>query len=96
MNTNKLLNEKMAEIRERVIERKLQKLERIIKPVFISWIVSIIALILMLHFTSVTNQYVSYLISILMIYVGAIPSGLILYMIFKGVKRLEWYNNLIV
>ena len=88
MNTNKLLNEKMAEIRERVIERKLQKLERIIKPVFISWIVSIIALILMLHFTSVTNQYVSYLISILMIYVGAIPSGLILYMIFKGVKRL--------
>jgi len=88
MDTDRLLNEKMAEIREQVIERKLQKLERIIKPVFISWIVSIIALILTLHFTSVTNQYASYLISILMIYVGAIPSGLIIYLVFRGVKRL--------
>ena len=88
MDTDRLLNEKMAEIREQVIERKLQKLERIIKPVFISWIVSIVALILTLHFISVTNQYASYLISILMIYVGAIPSGLIIYLVFRGVKRL--------
>ena len=88
MDTDRLLNEKMAEIREQVIERKLQKLERRIKPVFISWIVSIIALILILSFTTVANQYISYLIFILTIYVWGIPSGLILYMVFKGVKRL--------
>jgi len=88
MTEDKLLNEKMAEIREQVIQRKLQKLERIIKPVFISWIVSIITLILILAFTNVANQHVSYLIFILTMYVGVIPSGLILYMMFKGVKRL--------
>ena len=88
MTTDKLLNEKMAEIREQVIERKLQKLERRIKPVFISWIVSIIALILILSFTTVANQYISYLIFILTIYVWGIPSGLILYMVFRGIKRL--------
>jgi len=88
MRSDRFLNEKMAEIREQVIERKLQKLERRIKPVFISWIVSIIALILILSFTTVANQYISYLIFILTIYVWGIPSGLILYMVFKGVKRL--------
>ena len=88
MDADRFLNEKMAEIREQVIERKLQKLERRLKPIFISWIGSIVALILILEFASVTNQYVSYLIFILAMYVGAIPSGLILYMIFKGVKRL--------
>ena len=88
MDTDKLLNEKMAEIREQVIERKLQKLEKRIKPIVISWIGSIIALILILTFTSVANQYVSYLIFVLTVYVGAIPSGLIMYMVFKSVKRL--------
>jgi len=88
MDADRFLNEKMAEIREQVIERKLQKLERRLKPIFISWIGSIIALILILVFTNFANQYVSYLIFILAMYVGAIPSGLILYMIFKGVKRL--------
>jgi len=88
LDTDKLLNEKMAEIREQVIERKLQKLEKRIKPIVISWIGSIIALILILTFTSVANQYVSYLIFVLTVYVGAIPSGLIMYMVFKSVKRL--------
>jgi len=88
MTDDKLLNEKMAQIREQVIQHKLQKFERRIKPVFISWMISIITLILILAFTNVANQYVSYLIFILMMYVGAIPSGLILYMIFRGLKKL--------
>jgi len=88
MDTDRLLNEKMAEIREQVIERKLKKLGRRIKLVFISWIVSIIALILTLDFASITNQYTSYLITILMIFVGSIPSVLIIYLLFKRVKRL--------
>jgi len=88
MIEDKLLNEKMTQIRKEVVQRKLEKLERRVKPVFISWMASIIALVLILAFTFVANQYVSYLIFILTIYVGAIPSGLILYMIFKGVKRL--------
>jgi len=88
MTTDRVLNEKMAEIREQVIERKLQKLGRRIKLVFISWIISIIALILTLHFASITNQYTSYLITILMIFVGAIPSVLIIYLLFKRVTRL--------
>jgi len=88
IDTDKILNEKMAEIREQVIQRKLQKFERKIKPVFISWIGSIITLILILSFTTVANQYISYLIFILTIYVWGIPSVLILYMVFKGVKRL--------
>jgi len=84
----KLLNEKMAQIREQVIQQKLVKFESRIKPIFISWIVSSAVLFLLLSFTSITNQYTSYLMFILAVYVYGIPSVLTVYLLVKGVKRL--------
>ena len=70
-------------LKNQMIRRKLSK----VKPIFISWIVSIIVLILILAFTSVTNQYISYLIYVLTMYMIIIPIGMVIYLIVKFVKR---------